>query len=245
MISRPWSYRLYRTIWSGLDLLYPLVCGGCGQAGFRWCPSCQERVITLSEPLCKRCGLPQRTGDICKNCMASPPAYSQLRSWLAFDGPIRKALYRLKYRRDLGLGDALAEHLTGFLTHLIWSYDFIVPVLLGRKRLLERGYNQVSLVARPLALAFGKDFLPNTLLRVRETASRVGLSAEARHVNVHDAFRADRKRIQNRSVLLMDDVATTGATLSACASAIKDAGALDVYALTIARALPPQGLKCI
>jgi predicted amidophosphoribosyltransferase len=95
----------------------------------------------------------------------------------------------------------------------------------------------VSLIAQPKSLTFGKVFLPNTLLGARETILKVELSTEARHVNVHVAFRADRKRIQSRSVLLVDGVATTGAAFST--------GASDVYVLTIERALLQHGLMSI
>ncbi len=125
-----------------------------------------------------------------------------------------------------------------FVASLPWPVELIVPVPLSEKRYRERGYNQVELVARTLALALGWKCVPEALARVRETASQVGLSAAERRQNVLGAFRASRPHVQERTILVMDDVATTGATLSSCAQALLDEGASAVYAFTLARALP-------
>jgi len=146
-------------------------------------------------------------------------------------------LHRLKYRRDLGLGEALAETMYAFTARLGWPVEAVVPVPLGARRLRERGYNQASLIAYPLALAFGLAYLPSALRRVRETRSQIELKREERQENVRGAFRADPKKAQGRVILLVDDVATTGSTLSSCAEALYAAGAQDVFALTVARAL--------
>lgn len=155
---------------------------------------------------------------------------------------MRNALHRLKYRRDLGLGDALAEQLSEFVAALKWPIDCIVPVPLGHKRLQERGYNQVALIARPLSMAMKINFEADALSRVRETRSQVGLTKLERHENVREAFQSKPKRVINRIILLMDDVATTGSTLSSCAEALYASGARDVFALTVSRALTRHGL---
>ncbi|MCF6278182.1 MAG: ComF family protein, partial [Anaerolineales bacterium] len=173
------------------------------------------------------------------------PDYKMVRSWLVFDGPIRKAIHRVKYRRDFGLGDALADNMKSYLSELHWDIEMIIPVPLGRERFRERGYNQVGLIARPLAASQGWDFSPRALKRARETISQVGLSASERKDNVRGAFVADDRKVAGRSILLVDDVATTGATLDACAQALINGDARDVYALTIARALPHHGLKTV
>lgn len=180
---------------------------------------------------------------LCENCRVMPPPFLALRSWVAFEGPIRLALHRLKYRRNLALGDALAQPLADYCRRLNWRVEIVVPVPLGKRRLQERGYNQVGLIAMPLAALNGWRYAPHALSRVRETKSQVGLSAAERQENVEGAFRADPRRVTNRTVLLMDDVATTGATLSACAEALLSAGAKAVFALTLARALPRHGLQ--
>jgi competence protein ComFC len=165
-----------------------------------------------------------------------------MRSWLVFEGPIRHALHKLKYRRNLALGDALAWHLAEYVSTLGWPLNLVVPVPLGKERSKERGYNQVALVAKPLALINKLRYSPHALVRIRETRSQVGLSIAERRQNVVGAFLGDADLVLKSTVLLMDDVATTGATLASCASALKDAGAKSVYALTLARALPHHGL---
>jgi ComF family protein len=121
----------------------------------------------------------------------------------------------------------------------------IIPVPLGVGRLKERGYNQISLIARPLAMAMGIAFAPHALTRVRETRSQVGLTKNERHENVRGAFRTGNVRVTGRVLLLIDDVATTGSTLSSCAEALDCAGARDVFALTIARALARQAWRSV
>ena len=242
MTSSHWSYPLYRLAWSGLDWLFPPRCGGCGKAGSRWCDECQEKVPALAGNLCEKCGLPVNRQSLCNRCRTEPPPFRALRAWAVFDFPIRQALHKLKYRRDMGLGDALAVPLADFTKSLDWPLELVVPVPLGRKRLQERGYNQVALIARPLSLALGLDYRPAALKRKRETLSQVGLSAAERRENMHNAFSADASAVRGKTVLVMDDVSTTGSTLSSCAEALLQSGAKDVFALTVARALPHHGL---
>ena len=166
-----------------------------------------------------------------------------MRSWLAFEGPIRNALHKLKYHRNMALGDALAQPLAEYVGTLGWTVNLVVPVPLGKKRMKERGYNQIGLVAMPLAEINHWQYAPRALARTRETRSQVGLTVAERKENVAGAFRADTELVSGKSILLMDDVATTGATISACAAALLDAGARNVYALTLARALPHHGLN--
>lgn len=242
-MTRPhWSYPLYRFAWSGLDWLFPPRCGGCGAAGSRWCDECQANVPVLAGTLCEKCGMPIVRADRCDRCHVDPPPFRSLRSWAVFDFPVRPALHRLKYRRDMGLGDALAVPLSRFADSLDWPLDMIIPVPLGRKRMQERGYNQVDLIARPLSLALGLNYRPAALKRTRDTVSQVGLSAVERRENVRNAFIADALVVRGKTILVMDDVSTTGSTLSSCAEALFQAGAKEVFALTVARALPHHGL---
>ena len=138
MSNIPWSYRLYRLTWSGLDLLFPPVCGGCGKAGFRWCQECQGRVPRIVEPFCEKFGIPVRKAGSCEKCQIEPPAYRLMRSWAVFDSPIQNALHTLKYRRNVALGDSLAFQMVDFVRSLRWDIDAIVPIPLGRQRLKER-----------------------------------------------------------------------------------------------------------
>jgi len=206
---------------------------------------CQEKVQLIPEPFCGICGLPQVSQGLCSRCQQSSPSFKILRSWTVFENPVQTALHRLKYRRDIGLGEMLAGQMSEFVKGLNWPVEVILPIPLGKKRLRERGYNQVAMVALPLSLQLGLDYQPNALTRARETRSQVGLSAVERQENVQDAFHADPKKVSGRTVLLIDDVSTTGATLSSAAEALYASGAREVYAVTIARALPHHSLKVV
>lgn len=237
-------YRLLQVFWAGIDLLLPPSCGGCGAHGVRWCISCQESAQKIEIPVCDRCGQSQSRPGWCKRCEESPPSFQKLRSWATFSGPLRKALHRLKYRRDLGLGEALAYHLVECYRLLGWQVDLVAPVPLGVARRKERGYNQVAYLAYPMAIIAGLPYSARALRRIRETRSQVGLTVEERRDNVTGAFFAFQSRVSGADVLVVDDVVTSGATMNACAAALLDAGANAVYGLTLARAVlsfQPEG----
>ena len=166
-----------------------------------------------------------------------------LRSWAVFDSPVQNALHTIKYRRNIGgFGDVLARQIVEFVRSLQWTVDLVIPTPLSRKRLKERGYNQVGLVARPLAYELGLQYAPEALSKVRETRSQVGLTVSERRENVSKAYQANPSMVMRKSVLLMDDVATTGSTIAACTEALLSAGAETIYVLTIARALSHHDL---
>lgn len=237
-----WKYTLYRSLWGMLDLLFPPECGGCGRVGSRWCVDCQKRVNILNGILCDICGLPRDKAGVCDVCLSERPHFRALRAWAVFDEPVQTALHKLKYRRDISMGDSLASQMVTFMHDLNWQIDLIVPIPLGRQRYRERGYNQVGMIAKPLALALNMRYAPNELLRRKETRSQVGLTKVERRANVQNAFQAGVGVI-GKTVLVMDDVSTTGSTLSSSAEALYSAGAKDVYAFTVARALPHHGLR--
>lgn len=166
-----------------------------------------------------------------------------MRSWAVFDSPIQNALHAIKYRRNIGLADSIAIQMAGHLRSLQWDVDMIVPAPLGRNRLRERGYNQVALVARPLALEMNWEYTPGALEKIRETRSQVGLTVSQRRENVLRAYQADPAQVKRRTVVLIDDVSTTGSTISSCTEALLSAGASDVFVLTIARALAHHDLN--
>jgi ComF family protein len=164
---------------------------------------------------------------------------------VVFEGPIRHAIHTMKYGRNAAIGDALAPNLAIYARKLGWRVDMVVPVPLGKQRMKERGYNQVGLLARPLAGLQGWRYLPQVLVRTRETRTQVGLSPLERKENISGAFRAEPILAAGKDILLVDDVVTTGATLAACSDALIKAGARNIYALTLARALPHHGLQIV
>lgn len=148
----------------------------------------------------------------------------------------------MKYRGNMVFGEEIAMQMADFVRSLEWPVEIMIPVPLGKKRLKERGYNQVGLVAQPLAYELKLQYEPDALWKTRETRSQVGLTASQRSENVQDAYQADAKVVKEKSVAIMDDVATTGSTIAACTTALLSAGAQGVYVLTIARALSHHSL---
>lgn len=234
--GRP-AYHLYRWLWGSLDLLFPPTCGGCGQRGERWCDDCSRSVNRISNPICDMCGTPWELPGCCHRCMTNEPSFNALRSWAEYSGPVSEAIKRLKYGRDISLGLILAELLCELLEDMNWHLDLVMPVPLGVARLKERGYNQAALIAKPLALQIGLPYDIKALARVRETRSQVGLSFDQRSDNVKNAFQAKPDHVLHQRILLIDDVATSSATMDACSAALKKEGSVEVFGLTLARAV--------
>jgi len=238
---KPAIYQYYQLLWAGLDWLYPPFCGGCEIRGRRWCLDCQARTALVPDSICIYCGIPTASPGVCSRCHVSPPIFAACRSWAFFEGPLRNALHRLKYKRDIALGESLSKPLMEMLLQLGWQLDLITVVPLSKARQVERGYNQATLLAFPIALRLGVKYQSKALKKIRETRSQVGLTFEQRHANVISAFSANREYVFGKQVLLMDDIVTSGATINACAQALSLAGASRVYALTLART-PYEGI---
>ena len=223
-----------------LDLLLPLKCLGCGREGDLICPSCRQSLPRIRLPLCQRCGATVSEGNLCHSCINYPLTIDGIRSVFLFQSTVRQAILQLKYRHlktiAAPLGQLLAEHLS---SHPLKG-EMLVPVPLHPKRLRERGYNQASLLAKELGQRAGLPVIEGPLVRVRDTVSQAKTaSAIERRRNVKDAF-VCHVGLEGKQVLLIDDVCTTGATLDACATALKAAGAGSVWGLTVAREMFAQ-----
>jgi ComF family protein len=228
------AFKAYRLLWTGVDWLFPPSCGGCGKFGTRWCSECGRSVNIIVPPICKKCG--QRSKEeLCISCQTSTPKYKSLRSWAYFDDNVRNAIHNLKYNRDICLGDVFAIPMINLLKNQQWEIDLIAPVPLGLARFAERGYNQSSLLAIPIALNLGIHYNSKAIARIRETKSQVDLPFELRKQNVKGAFTANRDLVDGKTVLIVDDVATSGATLDACSEALMSNGADKVYGITLTR----------
>lgn len=222
------------------DLVFPWSCAGCGHVGEWLCESCRQRVWWLSDDVCGSCGLPDgcpgahpRAGPDAIRSVAAYGAAGPLRS------PIAEAIHRLKYRGRRGLWQPLSRLLADRFPFDPRSIDCILPVPLHHSRLRERGYNQAALLAREPARRFGLTLALDVLTRVRPTPPQVGLPQRARAANLRGAFRVtEPSRVVDRHVLLVDDVATSTATITACAEVLQRAGARRIDALTVARVLP-------
>jgi ComF family protein len=222
------------------DLLFPWRCAGCGQAGSLFCDLCAQRVTPMPADGCTRCGNVIAHHGLCPVCaaLANDPL-SFARSAALHEEPLRGAIHRLKYERQPELAPLLARYLVAAWRLPDWetqraSITAVVPVPLHAGRQRVRGYNQAHLLAHEFCLATGLRIAPTWIARTRDTRPQVGLNAQERRQNVHVSFQATAD-VGGQTLLLVDDVFTTGATLRDCARAALDAGAAAVFALTLAR----------
>lgn len=230
--------RLTKVGWEFLDLVFPPRCGGCKKWGARWCESCQRSTRVIGSNICPRCGEPNfgESAALCSRCRTLRIYFDGLRSWASFEGPIQKAIHELKYRRNIGLAEVLSTPLVRLIQAMNWMCDGVLAVPLGKDRLKERGYNQAALLARPTAYALALPFMDKALIRVKETKTQVNLNRRERIDNVKQAFHAREPLVGGRRMLVVDDVVTTGATMNACAQALREAGCEAVYGISLARA---------
>jgi len=173
---------------------------------------------------------------LCPDCVSWPAAIDGIRSPFRFEGAMRQAIYQLKYHNLRALAAPLAEFLHAYLITNPVPADVLVPVPLHQKRLRERGYNQSRLLARELGRLTDLPLIDDCLVRQRHTPPQARTSTVAeRRSNIADAFACLDHRLREKRVLLIDDVATSGATLDACAAVLKASGAASVWGLVMAR----------
>jgi len=237
--------------------VFPTDCLLCEQeltqpGGASICRTCWESLQPWSGPACERCGLPiasLRATDsaqlLCSECRQGEHEFDLARSYGLYAGNLRKAILHLKFHRREQLANRLGSFLACAFEPLPETDSAIVaPVPLHSSRQRQRGFNQAELLARGLVRGLrgrGQSWrlVAGSLRRTRATLPQVGLSVTARRENVRGVFSVTRPElVRNRTVVLVDDVMTTGATLSACAGALKRAGASRVLALSLARATP-------
>ena len=229
-----------------LDCLFPRSCPPCSGAlapgaASDLCPTCTAALVSPSPLSCVRCGgAVAAFAAVCTGCLRRPPAFARAvalgpyRADLGSPNVLARTVQCLKYRGHRTLAAPLAELLAA---HYPFAADaFLVPVPLHTARLRSRGFNQSLLLARGLARRRSLGLAPRLLARVRPTEEHARLDAEARRRNVRDAFRIrSGPPLAGRSVVLIDDVLTTGATADACARALLAAGARRVDVYTVGR----------
>jgi ComF family protein len=218
-----------------LDLIYPPRCPGCGRMGSAFCEQCQARVELIEPPICLHCGSTVPQEGLCARCRALSSNLDGIRAAAVFEDPLRQAIHALKYENNTTLATPLGAMMVD-----LWrrgglpQTDLILPVPLHTRRQAERGYNQSALLARVLGRAVGIPVDDHTLIRQRATLPQVGLGPSERRQNVEGAF-VCRGHLEGKRAVVVDDVCTTGATLEACAAALREGGAVSVWAFTLAR----------
>jgi ComF family protein len=199
------------------------------------CALCRSRWRPVPGPQCARCGQP-RSGDLaCRICAEWPVGLRRVRSAVWLEDSARRVVHRLKYDGWWRVAEAMAEAMHGL--EPLTGRVSLIPVPLGARRARERGYNQSERIAVALGRLVGAPVRTDILRRVRETRSQTALTPEARQANLDGAFAC--RGAGGVSVVLVDDVFTTGATLVSAASALAAAGAAGVDGVTFARATEP------
>ena len=152
--------RFFKTAWKFLDIIFPPCCAGCGEWGERYCKTCFATTKTINPNICQICGEPKglESGSMCERCKTTEIYFTAVRSWALFEDPLKIAIHKLKYQRNIGLGEVLAEPLAGLLFDCDWDIDLITAIPLDMDRKQERGFNQSVLLARPLSWALQNPF---------------------------------------------------------------------------------------
>ncbi len=214
-----------------LDVVFPRRCAGCGNGAWPFCNDCRSDLVALAPPWCTRCGRPfELPVDRCREC--PPPVIGTTRAPFLYEGAARSAVHRLKFSGWRTVAEALARAMASVAEY---RADAVCWVPLSRSRLSERGYDQ----ARALAVEVGRRLgfpVRSLLARVSETEPQARRTGADRRLAMRGVFRVVG-RLPPSSVLLVDDVLTTGATAAACARALIDAGAREVGLLTATRAV--------
>ncbi|MBP5344428.1 MAG: ComF family protein [Alphaproteobacteria bacterium] len=235
--------RLKRMIKSIVDFILLPVCPICNcpvDETNMVCAHCFKELHFITKPYCQKCGKPFEfdiKGDgVCAGCLKKNPPYRMARSVLVYNEGVKKLVLPFKHADRTDLTGVLCQFLLKEYKSLIMDADVIIPVPLHITRLFLRRYNQSALLAHRLAKVTHRRFEPSVLKRTRATPSQGHMNTKQRELNVHKAFAiSNPKKIENKKVLLIDDVMTTGATVCECSKVLLKAGASHVDVLTLCR----------
>jgi ComF family protein len=233
------------------DIIFPPQCPTCAEIinppvvpGRVFCSQCREKIRFITGSHCPICGMPfgesPAESHICGNCLTDMPYYSQARSVAGFETVILNAIHKFKYGRNISIGSSLGTFMADFpFPDFDYSeYSLLVPVPLHIKKLRDRGFNQSLLLAKKIGKKHNLPVNFSLLKRQRFTLTQTGLNKAEREKNIKGAFTvAEKEKVAGESIILIDDVYTTGATINECAKVLLKARAKKVAVLTLARVI--------
>lgn len=217
------------------EMIFPARCVWCERLGEFVCFACEEKILKINKQTCVFCGRIREKGATCKKCRNNHSLNGVLVYGYFKDKRLKEIVHQYKYEDLFALKIFLGRKLLDLLSREGLDFDFIAYVPLTKKRLAKRGYNQSELLAKEIALTSKKEVV-RVLKKTRETKTQVGLKRRERGLNLSDAFEVIKKQdIENKRIIIVDDVITTGSTLEECAKVLKKSGAKKVWGLTIAK----------
>jgi len=202
------------------------------------CDNCKSLFIPIEEPFCLRCGHPKKAASdqfSCAACVGKDFNFEYHRAAFAYEDVVRDLVLNIKFRSKKQVAQGLGHLFANVCKNWNIKSDYIVPIPLHSSKKRKRGFNQADVLAQPIGKFYGVPVAKNMILRIKKTTPQSGLSAFAREQNLTDAFKFNNKKynIEGKTILLIDDIFTSGATINACAKYLLDNNAAKVYAVSL------------
>ena len=229
-----------------LNLLFPAKCLICNSYHTQTeiCGECWGKFTFITKPYCSICSYPfayENDSDaVCGYCIIKQPNYDKALSILKYDQHSKNLIHKFKYQDQLHILNYFARLMSNMGKDLLAQADIILPVAMHQSKLLKRGYNQAALLAMKIASTQKLQYLPQLLIKIKNVQPQAGLTKEQRSKNIKNTFQLNEKfldQARDKTIILVDDVITTGATIDECCKVLKKAKPKQIFVLTLAKRL--------